>query len=448
MGVRSRLPPLQRKFVTTVLGFSADNRHVNGDGHSSLSTHATYSPSKPYSPDEFEAKLRRAWIGVRFNLHPLLAAVSTAPFDVLDTEGYSLFYPDVNEADVEIWASKTVHQHDSSTNADLVAFLKRTAPTARDHQASIHFAPSLIGNSFHVVLVAGHWLTDGRGAIKILDYILNNLNKAEDAGWNWGEEAARLSIPLPVATGRRVAKSGKVIPLPIEEVQAVLSMIIGGDLATQPAFSHPQRHHDRDRSKVDSIHDICLSPSDSKALLDACRAHHVSVTALLNVLLSMAFIGEPAVLGDSKTVPIPFFSTHRGHDLLKEHEQSIGLQLVLAPFGLSSELLRSCWSSYPSTSSDGIWTAARESKRQLVEAVVSQFLAQNMSLTCPVARYWPDLRARDHLRNPSQSDWRYRRSVLSGSGTFRNFSRQDDGALCLRPESRHASNLDDQRCRE
>jgi hypothetical protein len=359
----------------------------------------------------------------------MLAAVSTAPADVLDTEGYSLFYPDVKEADVEMWAVKTVYQHDSSTNASLVASLKRTAPTARDHQASIHFAPSLIGNSFHVVLVAGHWLTDGRGAIKILNYILNNLNTAVDAEWNWGEEAARLSIPLPVATGRRVAKSGKVIPLPTEEVQAVLSMIIGGDLATQPAFSHPQRLYDTDRSDVDSVHDICLSPLDSKALLDACRAHHVSVTALLNVLLSMAFVGEPAVLAGSKTVPIPFFSTHRGHDLLEEHKQSVGLQLVLAPFGLSSELLRSCWITYPSMSSDGIWRAARESKRQLVEAVVSQFLAPSMSglaLTHPVARYWPDLRARDHLRNPSQSDRRYRRPVLSGSGTVCYLGRQDD----------------------
>jgi hypothetical protein len=300
-----------------------------------------------------------------------------------------------------MWASKTVHKHDSSTNADLVALLKRTAPTARDHQASIHFAPSLVGNSFHVLLVAGHWLTDGRGAIKILNYILNNLNTAENAGWNWGEEAARLSIPLPLATGRRVAKSGKILPLPIEEVQAVLSMIIGGETATQPAFSHPQRLYDADRNEVDSIHEICLSPLDSKALLDACRAHHVSVTALLNVLLSMAFVGEPAVLANSKTVPIPFFSTHRGHDLLEQHMQSVGLQLVLAPFGLSSELLRSSWRSYPSISSDGIWTAARESKRQLVEAVVSRYLAQSMSLTDPVARYWPDLRARDHLRNPS-----------------------------------------------
>jgi len=210
-------------------------------------------------------------------------------------------------------------------------------------------------------------------------------------------------------------------------------MIIGAESATQPAFSHSQRLYDPDRSKDDSIHDICLSPLDSKALLDACRAKNVSVTALLNVLLSMAFIGEPAVLGDSKTLPIPFFSTHRGHDLLEEHKQSIGLQLVLASFGLSSELLRSCWSSYPSISSDGIWTAARESKRQLVAAVVSQFLAQDMSLTYPVARYWPDLRARDHLRNPSQSYWRYRRPVLSSSGTFRHFGRQDDGALCLRP---------------
>jgi hypothetical protein len=91
------------------------------------------------------------------------------------------------------------------------------------------------------------------------------------------------------------------------------------------------------------------------------------------VLLSMAFVGEPAVLANSKTVPIPFFSTHRGHDLLEQHMQSVGLQLVLAPFGLSSELLRSCWSSYPSLSFDGIWTAARESKRQLVEAMVSHF---------------------------------------------------------------------------
>jgi len=287
-------------------------------------------------------------------------------------EGYSLFYPDVQQADVDKWARRTVIGHERCTLPELVASLKHTAPTTRSHRASIHFAPSPTGNSFHVVLVAGHWLTDGRGAVKILNYILNSINTGVDARWRWGEEAARLSVPLPLATGRRTAKDGKVVPLPADEVQAVLKIMIDADAASQPGFSHSPNVGKLDRSKPDVIHEIRLSPSESTSLLDACRSHGVSVTALLNVLLSMSFVGNSEAVSDSKTVPMPFFPTDRGHDLLEEYRGSVGLNLVLFTLGLPSDLLRSCWSSCPDTDSQAIWEAAKESKRRITEALVSQ----------------------------------------------------------------------------
>lgn len=234
--------------------------------------------------------LRKAWIGVRFNLHPLLAAISTAPADILDTEGYSLYYPDALEPDVEVWADETVVGHPSCTLSDLVASLKQIAPTARNHRASLHFASSHTGNSFHVVLIAGHWLTDGRGALKIFNQILNDLNSPVGSSWNWGEEVARLSIPLALATGRRIAKSGEVVALPPDEVEAITSMIMEAESAAQPAFSHLSRRNEVNSSEPDVVHEIRLSLSDSKSLLKTCRQHGVSVTALLNVLLSMSFV--------------------------------------------------------------------------------------------------------------------------------------------------------------
>lgn len=346
-------------------------RHKSGEGFGSLSTHATYTSTTSCSPDDFAKILRQAWIAVRFNLHPLLAAVSTAPSDILDVEGYSLFYPDVQQADVDEWARRTVIGHESCTLAELVASLKHIAPTARNHRASIHFAPSLTGNSFHVVLVAGHWLTDGRGAVKILNYILNSINTRVDVRWRWGDEAARLSIPLPLATGRRTAKDGKVVGLPTDEVQAILKLLVDAEVESQPTFSHCQHVGDLDRSKPDVIHEIRLSPSESKSLLHACRSHGVSITALLNVLLSISFVGNPEALSGSKTVAMPFFPTDRGHDLLEEHRGSVGLQLVLSTLGLPSDLIRSCWTSYPNTNSNAIWEAAKESKRRITEALVS-----------------------------------------------------------------------------
>jgi hypothetical protein len=302
----------------------------------------------------------------------LLAAVSTAPSDVLDTEGYSLFYPDVQQVDVDVWARETVVRHDSCTLAELVASLKHIAPTARNHRASIHFAPCSNDNSFHVVLVAGHWLTDGRGAFKILRYILDSLNTGATIEWVWGQEAARLSIPLPLATGRRFSKSGKFVPLPADEVQAVLNMVMGAGEAAQPYFSHPPRNNDVQlSSQPDIVQEIRLSTSDSTALLHACRAHGVSVTALLNIVLLMSFVENPEALSNSRTVSMPFFPTHRGHNLHEEHRDSFGMQTAVFTFSLASDLIRSCWTSYPAIDVDAIWEAAKESKRQILEALVS-----------------------------------------------------------------------------
>jgi hypothetical protein len=67
-----------------------------------------------------------------------------------------------------------------------------------------------------------------------------------------------------------------------------------------PRYTKPSGDFARPRPGRDIIQDICLLVSESTALLQACRAHGVTVTSLLNVLIVMAFVNDPAVLAGNK----------------------------------------------------------------------------------------------------------------------------------------------------
>ena len=235
-----------------------------------------------------------------------MAAISTAPDDILDTAGYSLFYPLVDTDTVNRWAEETVYQHPPTTMLELVASLKKDAPTAKSSRASLHFARSTSGDEVHVVFVTGHWITDGLGSFTILKHILGYLNNLSEGLYKWGEEVERLSIPLALATGRRTAKSGRLVPLPQGDVDRVLVAMMEGAGAMEPSYTQRPSIHRLPQSQKDVVREVSLSVSDSNALLNLCRSHGVTITALFSVLLALVFVGDDSLLG-SKTVQLPFF---------------------------------------------------------------------------------------------------------------------------------------------
>jgi hypothetical protein len=363
-GVKSLSRYSQRTFPSPCI---ADLRHPSGDGFGSISTQATFSPKSPISPAKMAELLRIAWKGARYGLHPLLAAVSHAPDDIYDVNGYSLTYPLVTEESANIWARETVIQHEAIASMEkLSESLENNSPTARGSRGQLHFAPSSINDAYHVVLVCGHWITDGRGGLKILNRILEGLNDSSVREYDWGSEVARLSVPLAVATGHRTAHEGVIEPLPKAQVDKFLEAFMEGQVAEQPIFSRPQGTHTLPQRSRNINEKISL---DSTALIQACRAHGVTVTALLNVVFCMAFIGEKSLEG-CKTVAIPLFSVHRGEDLIGIHSESVGLEMILAPLGLDAKLIAGCMGS---TDAEAIWTASMIFRQQLVQAKVNQY---------------------------------------------------------------------------
>lgn len=252
---------------------------------------------------------------------------------------------------------------------ELVASLKKDAPTARASRASLHFARSTSGDEIHVVLVTGHWITDGLGSFTILKHIVNQLNNPSTEIYRWGEEVERLSIPLALATGRRTAKSGQLVPLPQAQVNKVLGVIMGGAGAMDPSYAQSPGTHKLPQIGKDVVQELSLSVHDSKALLDLCRSHGVTITALFSVLLALVFVGDDPRISDSKTVQLPFFSINRGADLLEQHRSSVGLQLTLSPFAFDAQPVSSCLESVNSKVGQ-IWDLAAAAKDQLVVAKV------------------------------------------------------------------------------
>lgn len=347
--------------------------HTSGRGHGSLSAEATFSlPSlKGIAESDLTLLLRSAWVDARYNLHPLLAAVSNAPADILDTRGYSLYYPLVDTESAFGWAEETVFQHPPTTMLALVCSLKDLAPTAKSSRASLHFAYSDTGDTIHVVLVAGHWITDGLGSFTIINRISEYLNNPVEGVYKWGEEIERLSVPLVIATGRRTAREGQLVPLPPAQVDRVLAAMMGGAGAMEPSYTQDAGAHELPQTKQDVIHELSLSVLDSHALLELCRSHSVTITALLSVLLALVFVGDDERISESKNVQLPFFSINRGADLLDGYKSSVGLQLTLSPFAFNAQAVKDCLGDGDYSGESQIWKLAATAKDQLVSAKVS-----------------------------------------------------------------------------
>jgi hypothetical protein len=129
------------------------------------------------SPSDFAALLRSAWLNVRFNLHPLVATITSAADDFYDAYDYSMYYPSVDASSAKAWAAETVVEYAPSTMSELVGSLEHTAATAQGSRPRLYIAPAIdsADRIFYVILILAHWTTDARGAVKIFNHILQHL---------------------------------------------------------------------------------------------------------------------------------------------------------------------------------------------------------------------------------------------------------------------------------
>ncbi len=197
----------------------------------------TFTSTPRMSTQEFQSRLRAAWLAIRFQTHPLVACTATSPSNKLDTTGYWLHYPLVDGITATVWANETVICHDHTTGSGLAASLKDAAKTAdgsdNNSRAVLHFAPDpVVEGCFHLLFSSGHWITDGRGVFKMFDQMLAILNEEQsdfDSGakkYAWGEEVKRLSVPLSVAMGQRQARDGDLLPESDEELGAFVKVLM------------------------------------------------------------------------------------------------------------------------------------------------------------------------------------------------------------------------------
>jgi hypothetical protein len=337
-----------------------------------MSSQATFAARVSTTPSDFLHLLRSAWLDVRFNLHPMLAAISSAPADLMDLSGYAVHYPLVDASSALDWAVETVVANKPSTMLELVDSLLSTSPTAHGSRGHLHFAPSPEnpGRVFHLTLVVGHWVTDGLGGLRILNRVLENLNTASQKEYSWGDEVSRLSVPLAIATGLRVIRNGEIGLLPPAQVDNLLEGMSQAMSAVEPRFTKAPGEYAIPRPTRHVTEELCLSLSDSGALLAVCREHGVTITSLLNVLLLMAFVQTASALEGIKTVEMPAFSANRSDDLLEIYKGSVGLNIVFAPLSINARSLAACLNPTEHRTAE-IWAAARALRDQMVQLTVS-----------------------------------------------------------------------------
>lgn len=179
-----------------------------------------------------------------------------------------------------------------------------------------------------------------------MDHILRFLNEpAPPPKYSWGNEVGRLSVPLSIATGRRTASGGLLDPLPPSQVAEFMEGFFGMYMQSQPSLSLPAGTHPLPQTGPDEVQERRLSVEDSRALLEMCRAHGVSITALLNVLSLAAFASQsPERLSDCKTAEIPAFPISRSALLSPPHRNEIGLQIESVSVSVPPGSIQACLS--------------------------------------------------------------------------------------------------------
>ncbi|KAI4127465.1 MAG: hypothetical protein LQ338_003188 [Usnochroma carphineum] len=272
------------KFIKLI----GDRAHAVGREHWSVTSKAKFELTQPLEESELTRLCYIAWIALRFK-HPSIA--STA-----DAETLTYVVPDQDS--LRAWAGETFISHaaDVSTD-DLIATLTPS------RYATAH----LVTAECAILLHLPHWRTDGYGALNLLDEYLDRLAYTITEGassideMQWASETSRLvpsleeALKLPAKATPEVEQSAKKYLSTAALFQDAVGVEVPVDVEpkTLPRGTRSAR--------------VRFTEAETQALLQACKAKHISLDASIHATCCAVTYTEAAAAAQDR----PYTSTMR-----------------------------------------------------------------------------------------------------------------------------------------
>jgi hypothetical protein len=228
--------------------------------HWAINIIAAITPTGSLAQENLSSLLRDAWKALRFK-HPTIAAY------IVDQTNYVYDVPDA--AALEKWASETFHVVEDKTADELVASIT-VGP-----YATMYYLPKtneVLGHS-------QHWRTDGVGGLLLMDDFLA-LAASSPASLPWGEEVARLAPSIEEAAG--------ISTSPSEADKELGAKCVGsfGHAVGAIGISSPSPQDTvPGGTRIARLH---LSEQETQAIVQACKARGISVTAAVHASVAAA----------------------------------------------------------------------------------------------------------------------------------------------------------------
>jgi hypothetical protein len=248
-----------------------------GREHWSITLFASFKATGFSEATDITVELRKGWEALRFQ-HPSIACTA-------DEDTLNYVVPDA--ARLEKWAAETFFVIEGDTSAD-----ELTANFSPSPFVTLHYLP----RSSQIILHASHWRVDGIGAPLLMnaffDSVVSLLGR-NPAELRWGEEPKRLTPSVEVALNLPLTPTPEARAT-AEKCTSTRFLAVGaigvschGDKDTLPAGTRSAR--------------LRLPESTTKAILDACRARDLTLTAVVHA--SVAAINYIGASAESKSKP-------------------------------------------------------------------------------------------------------------------------------------------------
>ena len=232
--------------------------------HWAVNVVVAVSPLGSLAQEDLSTVFREAWKALRFE-HPTIAAY------IVDDTKYVYDVPD--NAALEKWASETFRVVEDKTADEMIASMTPGPYSTMTYLPKTH---ELLGHS-------QHWRTDGVGGFILMDDFLALAARASPPDAStlpWGEETARLAPAIeeaanvPINPSAEDKKLGEKCVGTFGAAAGAIGIASHAPAETLPGGTHTVRLH--------------LSETETSALIKACKARNISMTAAVHASIAAA----------------------------------------------------------------------------------------------------------------------------------------------------------------
>lgn len=248
----------------TFIKILADAARPLNREHWAINVVAAVTPMGTIAQENLSSLFREAWKALRF-LHPTIAAY------IVDEDTYVYEVPDSNA--LETWSAETFRVVEDKSADEMIACM------TPGRYATMTYLPKtreLLGHS-------QHWRTDGVGGFILMDDFLDLASRTPPPNASklqWGQEPARLAASIEEAANVPVNPSTKDKELGAKCVES-FGLAVGaiGIASRAPTETVPGGTH------IARLH---LTEAETSAVLQACKARKISVTAAVHASVAAA----------------------------------------------------------------------------------------------------------------------------------------------------------------